>query len=430
MNPLTNVKNTQKLNETELELGLVGSKSSWHEDFKDSAWIFVGGLPYDLTEGDVICVFSQYGEIVHINLVRDKQTGKSKGFCFICYEDQRSTILAVDNLNSIKLLGRTLRVNHVAEYKMPKEHEDDDEVTLKLREEGCAPRVADEGEDDGKEDHPTSPAVKKSKKEKKKKKDKKKKKRKSHEVETTSEQGTTPEVTGSRSSGEAPSKIKQERHDPGYDKYSRHVDRDGSKSTDIVRQMRKDRTVKSEPGRDRSGKDHHGHSSDKYRQQNVDRKGKQNIDVKLSRIAEYSDDERQHSGSSRSRERSSDDVKYQRRSGHDEDGHHRREGRLEMDQDRYTNSPHSRNVDRYHESGSGKDQSDFRRRRGNDSDYSSRYDDHDSSCHRTIHNHSLNYGRDHYEKDCRIQSPRRAGHRSRSPHARSERMKITVEIEK
>ena len=46
----------------------------------------------------------RYGEIVNINLVRDKDTGKSKGFCFICYEDQRSTILAVDNLNTIKVI--------------------------------------------------------------------------------------------------------------------------------------------------------------------------------------------------------------------------------------------------------------------------------------------------------------------------------------
>lgn len=38
-----------------------------------------------------------------INLVRDKKTGKSKGFAFLCYEDQRSTILAVDNLNGIKV---------------------------------------------------------------------------------------------------------------------------------------------------------------------------------------------------------------------------------------------------------------------------------------------------------------------------------------
>lgn len=100
MNPLTNVKNVTKLSESELTRG---GKSSWHDEYKDSAWIFVSGLPYDLSEGDIICVFSQYGEIVNINLVRDKASGKQKGFCFMCYEDQRSTVLAVDNLNSIKV---------------------------------------------------------------------------------------------------------------------------------------------------------------------------------------------------------------------------------------------------------------------------------------------------------------------------------------
>lgn len=97
------MKNVLKLSESELKHG---HKSSWHDQYKDSAWIFVGGLPYDLTEGDIISVFSQYGEIVNINLVRDKITGKQKGFCFICYEDQRSTILAVDNLNGVKVFIR------------------------------------------------------------------------------------------------------------------------------------------------------------------------------------------------------------------------------------------------------------------------------------------------------------------------------------
>lgn len=50
--------------------------------------------------------FLRYGEVANINLVRDKVTGKSKGFCFLCYEDQRSTILAVDNLNSIKVIKK------------------------------------------------------------------------------------------------------------------------------------------------------------------------------------------------------------------------------------------------------------------------------------------------------------------------------------
>lgn len=95
------MKNVTKLSELELK-GKAG-KSSWHDMYRDSAWIFVGGLSYNLSEGDIICVFSQYGEIVNINLTRDKDSGKSKGFCFICYEDQRSTILAVDNLNGIKV---------------------------------------------------------------------------------------------------------------------------------------------------------------------------------------------------------------------------------------------------------------------------------------------------------------------------------------
>ena len=57
-----------------------------------------GGLNFKMSEGDVIAVFSQYGEPNHVNLVRDEETGKSKGFCFLGYNDQRSTRLAVVRL--------------------------------------------------------------------------------------------------------------------------------------------------------------------------------------------------------------------------------------------------------------------------------------------------------------------------------------------
>jgi RNA-binding motif X-linked protein 2 len=55
------VKNIKKLSETELKYNISG-KASWHYQYKDSAWIFIGGLPYDLSEGDIICIFSQYDQ--------------------------------------------------------------------------------------------------------------------------------------------------------------------------------------------------------------------------------------------------------------------------------------------------------------------------------------------------------------------------------
>ena len=76
----------------------------------------------------MLCVFSQWGEIEDINLVRDDATGKSKGFCFIKFEDQRSTILAVDNFNGATLMGRLLRVDHVLRYKLPKHLQDKEDA--------------------------------------------------------------------------------------------------------------------------------------------------------------------------------------------------------------------------------------------------------------------------------------------------------------
>jgi RNA-binding motif X-linked protein 2 len=116
------VKEIERITALELQHGIIGgSTGSWHHKYKNSAWVYVGGLPYELTEGDIICVMSQLGEVEDINLVRDKATNKSMGFAFIKYEDQRSTILAVDNFNGMSLLGRTVRVDHVDKYKLPKE---------------------------------------------------------------------------------------------------------------------------------------------------------------------------------------------------------------------------------------------------------------------------------------------------------------------
>lgn len=72
-----------------------------------------------MTEGDVITVFSQWGEVANIDLPRDKETGKPRGFAFLMYLDQRSTVLAVDNMNGAEILGRTLRVGAMSAITLP-----------------------------------------------------------------------------------------------------------------------------------------------------------------------------------------------------------------------------------------------------------------------------------------------------------------------
>lgn len=56
MNQLRAIERT---NEAELALGITGA-ASWHAEFADSHYVYTGGLPYELNEGDILTVFSQY----------------------------------------------------------------------------------------------------------------------------------------------------------------------------------------------------------------------------------------------------------------------------------------------------------------------------------------------------------------------------------
>ncbi|GAB1206652.1 hypothetical protein APSETT445_005342, partial [Aspergillus pseudonomiae] len=139
------IRQIQALNKRELE-NAIPPEASWHADYRDTAYIYIGGLPFDLSEGDIVTIFSQYGEPVHVNLVRDKETGKSRGFAFLKYEDQRSTDLAVDNLGGSTVLGRVLRVDHVR-YKRRDDEEEGDNVA-KLMGDAVAKSAGDGDTDD------------------------------------------------------------------------------------------------------------------------------------------------------------------------------------------------------------------------------------------------------------------------------------------
>lgn len=91
------------LNSKELQKD-IKENTSWHDAYKSSPHIYIGGIPFELNEGDILTVFSQYGKIVKINIVKDKDTQKSRGFAFLSYENPKSAVLAVDNFDGIKVL--------------------------------------------------------------------------------------------------------------------------------------------------------------------------------------------------------------------------------------------------------------------------------------------------------------------------------------
>lgn len=126
MNVMREIRN---LNQRELELNISGT-ASWHADYRDSAYIFFGGISPELSEGDCIAIFSQFGEVVDLHLPRRPGVGGAlgprMGFGFLAFEDQRSTILAIDNLNGFEMQlpgetrSRFLRVDHAGKYRRPK----------------------------------------------------------------------------------------------------------------------------------------------------------------------------------------------------------------------------------------------------------------------------------------------------------------------
>ncbi|MFH1076185.1 MAG: RNA-binding protein [Pseudomonadota bacterium] len=73
--------------------------------------IYVGNLPYQLEESELRSLFEQYGEVTSANIVRDKQTGKSKGFGFVETGSQADSDKAIKELNGSAFKGRNLKVN-------------------------------------------------------------------------------------------------------------------------------------------------------------------------------------------------------------------------------------------------------------------------------------------------------------------------------
>lgn len=73
--------------------------------------IYVGNIPYKVTEEDLSSVFADYGTVKRVYLPTDRETGRMRGFGFVEMSNEAEEDSAIETLDGAEWMGRELRVN-------------------------------------------------------------------------------------------------------------------------------------------------------------------------------------------------------------------------------------------------------------------------------------------------------------------------------
>ncbi len=73
--------------------------------------IYIGNLPYSITEDELRDLFAAHGEVSSANIIMDRDSGRSKGFGFVEMPDKTSGEAAIEAINQTDVQGRSVRVN-------------------------------------------------------------------------------------------------------------------------------------------------------------------------------------------------------------------------------------------------------------------------------------------------------------------------------
>ncbi|MFN6186594.1 MAG: RNA recognition motif domain-containing protein [Microcystis sp.] len=73
--------------------------------------IYVGNLPFEVDQDDVVEVFKEYGKIKRVHLTMHRETGKKRGFAFVEMGTPDEEASAIGSLDGAEFKGRQLRVN-------------------------------------------------------------------------------------------------------------------------------------------------------------------------------------------------------------------------------------------------------------------------------------------------------------------------------
>ena len=72
--------------------------------------LFVGNLPYTLSDSDLEQLFAQYGEVTSCKAAKDRETGRPRGFAFVEMSNQSEAEAAIKGLNGTQVAGRQISV--------------------------------------------------------------------------------------------------------------------------------------------------------------------------------------------------------------------------------------------------------------------------------------------------------------------------------
>ena len=73
--------------------------------------IYVGNLPFEAKEDDLRKVFEAYGEVESVNIIKDRFSGKSRGFAFVEMPAEDEAKAAIEAIDGSYLNGREIKVN-------------------------------------------------------------------------------------------------------------------------------------------------------------------------------------------------------------------------------------------------------------------------------------------------------------------------------
>ena len=73
--------------------------------------IYIGNLPYTISEDELRDLFAAHGEVSSANIIMDRASGRSKGFGFVEMPDKAQGEAAVNAINQTDVQGRSVRVN-------------------------------------------------------------------------------------------------------------------------------------------------------------------------------------------------------------------------------------------------------------------------------------------------------------------------------